>query len=88
MSENIFTQMQQNMGLWTKAWDEHLARMNAISEEVAKLENKGVTQAATAVDEMAKMTRESLAYGSLIAAEWRRVTLDAAKRTADMLSGR
>ena len=43
MSENIFTQMQQNMGLWTKAWDEQLARMTAISEEIGKFENKGVT---------------------------------------------
>ncbi len=88
MSENIFTQMQQNMGLWTKAWDEQLARMTAVSEEIGKFEHKGVAQATTAVDEMAKMTRESFAYGSLIAAEWRKVTLDAAKRTTDMLSGR
>ena len=38
------------------------------------------------VDEAAKITKESIAYSSALAAEWRRLSLEAVKRTADMFA--
>jgi hypothetical protein len=65
------------MSLWKKAAEDHVARVKSITDEWVKLEGKGYEQAGAMVDEMAKLTKESLAYNAQLASEWRKLTLDA-----------
>lgn len=66
---------QQWMNFWKKASDDQLQRMQTMGDEWAKLEGKGFEQWSIAVDEMAKLTKESLAYTGQLAAEWRKLYL-------------
>jgi methyl-accepting chemotaxis protein len=71
-----------------KAMDEQMQRFHAMSDEMAKLEQKGIEQARQAVDEAAKLTKETLAYASQIAGEWRKLALEAARRTAELFNAK
>ena len=82
MVENVTSQVQQGFGVWKKAWEDHVSRVNAIVTEVNKVEQKNVEQFTNAVDEFAKLTRENLAYATQLAAEWRKLSLDATKKAA------
>jgi len=48
------------------------------------MEAKALEQTKTAIEESARLSRESLAYQSQLAAEWRKASLEAARRTAQM----
>jgi hypothetical protein len=78
------SQVQQVVGLWQKSWSDHVARVASLYEEVGKVEAKQVEQVTTAVDEMAKLTRETMSYAAQLAAEWRRLSLDATRRSTEM----
>lgn len=81
MSETKFAEPQYWMSFWTKAAEAQLASVAVVAGEVAKLEGKSLENAHTAVDEMAKMGKESLAYTAQLSAEWRKLWLDAAKKS-------
>ena len=87
MVEQITSQVQHGFGMWKKAWDDHVARVNAIFGEVNKLEQKNAEQFTNAVDEVAKMTRENLAYATQLTSEWRKVSLETTKKAASFVSG-
>ncbi len=76
MSNTGFVAPQEWMSFWKKAAEDHVTRVKSITDEWAKLEGKGFEQAGAMVDEMAKLTKESLAYNAQLAAEWRKLTLD------------
>lgn len=71
---------------FTAAWESHLARVEAFWAQVAEMENKALAQAKSNVDEQARVARESLSYAGTFAAEWRKASLEMAKRTAQMMS--
>lgn len=70
MNNDFFAAPHEWMSFWKKA-----ARTAA--DEWTKLEGKRVEQAGAAIDEMSKLTKETLAYTSQLAAEWRKLTVDA-----------
>ncbi|MDB4995890.1 MAG: hypothetical protein JWM74_3322 [Myxococcaceae bacterium] len=78
------SQTQQFAGAFQKTWNDHVARVASIYEEVGKVEAKQVEQVTTAVDEMAKLTRETLSYTAQLAAEWRRLSLEATRKSTEM----
>lgn len=86
MVENIASQVQQGFGMWKKAWEDHVSRVNAVVTEANKLEQKNVEQFTNAVDEVAKLTRENLAYATQLAAEWRKLSLEATKKAASFVN--
>jgi ferritin-like metal-binding protein YciE len=57
-------------------------------DEAAKLETKGMEQATSAIDELGKMQKDSLAYLAQLTTEWRKLTLEATKRTAELFAAR
>lgn len=79
---------QQAFEAWKKVVDDQIARMGSLYEEVAKFEGKGIEQARTAIDEFAKAMKESISYATQYTAEWRRVTMEAARRTAELMTPR
>jgi hypothetical protein len=66
--------------------DEQLARVELMYGEMARMQEQSLEQTRHAVDEMAKLTKDSINYFGQLQAEWRKLTLDAAKKSADFLS--
>ncbi len=87
MSEQTTSQTQQIKDTFRKAVSDHAERVEGIFAEMAKLEEKGLEQAAAQLDEATRLTKISLAYASELATQWRKLMVDAARRTAEMVSG-
>jgi hypothetical protein len=71
---------------WTKAWIDPLERIEAIYDQVAKMQAASVEQARKNVDEAARLTKESIAYTEQLTAQWRALSFDAARRMAEMFA--
>lgn len=67
-------------------WNAHLARVEAFYGRMAEMESKAVEQSRTAIDESARLSRETLNCGSTLAAEWRRASLEATRIAINMMS--
>ena len=87
MAEQTTSQTQQIKDNFRKAVSDHAERVDSVFTEMAKLEEKGLEQAAAQLDEAARLTKVSLAYASELTAQWRKLWVDAARRTAEMVSG-
>lgn len=81
MSKAEFVAPHEWMSFWKKAVEDHAGRVQTAADEWAKLEGKGIEQAGAMVDEMSKLTKESLAYTAQLASEWRKLTLDVLKKS-------
>lgn len=86
MNETVNSHVQQTKAAWTRAVDDGVARMTAALEESAKLETKGAEQVTQAIDELAKLQKDSLAYALQLGAEWRKLALEATRRTAELFA--
>jgi hypothetical protein len=75
MSEKETSQAQQS---WKK--------VDSWMEEWAKIEAKSNEQMQQAIEESARLARESLAYGMKLSAEWRKLGLETLKRTSNVFS--
>jgi hypothetical protein len=82
--ENV--QLQQVQAFWLKAIQDGFGKTAAFYEELAKVDAARNEQASGAIDEMAKLTKESIAYSASLGAEWRRLTLEAIKRSTEMFT--
>jgi cytoplasmic iron level regulating protein YaaA (DUF328/UPF0246 family) len=80
MSENIFLQAQQNF--FKALTEDHFARVEAVSDEVAKIQNKAFAQWQTATAEAIKLWTGSFEYGVQLSAEYRKLALEAARQAA------
>lgn len=63
--------------------EEHLRRTESFWKDVAEAEAKGAEQAKMAIDESAKLMKETLDYGLKLSNEWRRMAMDATRRAAE-----
>jgi hypothetical protein len=86
VQQTISEQQKKAMEAWRKSVDDQIARMGSVYEEFAKSESKSVEQARTAIDEFAKVMKESLNYATQYAGEWRRLSLEATRRTAELMT--
>jgi hypothetical protein len=84
MISNDATSQMHNM--FAKAFETHLARVEAFYGQVAETEQKALEQSKTAFEESARLSRESLAYSSTLAAEWRKASLEATRNAIKMMS--
>ena len=73
-----------NNGAWKKLVDEQTVRMESLYSEIAKMEDKGVERMQSAVDESARLLKDTFAWYGEMTSEWRKMTLDATKRTAEL----
>lgn len=74
-----FSQPQQFFELWTKAAKENLARLETLSAQMQKLQGQGIDRAHEAIDESAKLMKESLTYAQTLGLEWQKLTLETIK---------
>jgi hypothetical protein len=79
-------QVQQIVGEWSRMVSEQVARVESGLGELAKLESKAVAQAVTGFEEAGRIAKESLTLTEKASAEFRKLFLDATRRTAAILA--
>jgi hypothetical protein len=68
---------------WQKAWLESIERMTGASAQVQGYEQRAIDQATAAVDEVARLTKATIAYGAEISQASRGQWIDTARKLAD-----
>jgi hypothetical protein len=76
----------QHASPFTKPLADGVARAESAFAEYGKLEEKMLEHAVTGIDEAARLSKESLAYGAALMTEWRKLTLEATRRAASMMT--
>lgn len=69
--------------VWRKMTDDSIARMTAFYAEIDKVEAKNLERAEQAMHEAAKLTRDTLAYGAQLGAEWRKLSLETLNKATE-----
>ena len=82
MFPNAFVHTQQFVALWTQMTEEHLARMEQLGQELHAAEGKAGERAREAIDETARLMKESVTYVTQLSADWRKITAEATKKAA------
>lgn len=63
-----------------------MQHIEQLVSEIAKLEQKAADQARFAIDEMARVGKEYVAYGAQLSGEWRKFVLEAGKRVSELMT--
>ena len=71
-----------------RAMTDGIERTRAFWDEYTRLEAQGMTHARTVVGESARMATETMNYAATLGAEWRKLSLEATRRTFEMLTPR
>lgn len=69
-----------------RALHDGVERARAFWDEYARLEAQGLTHGRAMLTEGARMAGESLGYASLLTAEWRKLSLEATRRTLEFFT--
>ena len=78
-----FTQPQQFFDAWTKLSAEQIARFEQMTAQVEDLQQKAFVRACEAIDESARLMKESMTYSLKLQDEWRKITLEAGKKAGE-----
>ncbi len=84
MSESTTSQVREAQGAWKKLVDDHVARVETASAEVARWQEKALEQNRQAIDDFAKLGRDSLSYFGQLSASFYKLTLEATRKAAEM----
>lgn len=71
---------------WARMTQEGLHRMQAFFDELAKLEGSQYERTRTAADEVAKLVGDTFSYANQMTNEWRKLTLEATRRSTEMFT--
>jgi len=71
------------MEMWSKWTNDSLVRMQSLYDEMASIEGKAYDRAKATSEQLADLTSESITYFTKLADEWRKITLDATRRSAE-----
>jgi len=86
MKFDPFAQWGKVLETWQKMTDDSIARATAFYAEIEKVEAKRVERVESAIEEMAKLQKETLAYGAQLGAELRKVSLEALQKVSALAS--
>jgi hypothetical protein len=84
MFQSFFLHPQQITDHWSKALRQQLERFEAMSTEADRVHGQGLERAHQAIDETAKLMKDSLDYAGQLGTEWRKWWLGAVKQTTDL----
>jgi hypothetical protein len=76
-----FTQPQQFLEMWAKAAKDQMDRMEQLGEQLGKVQGQSVERAQQAIDESAKLMKESMSYALTLSNEWRKLGIDITRKT-------
>ena len=79
-----FTQPQQIGEFWLKAMKDQLTRAETMQKELERIEAHTVERTSEAFEESTKLARESIAYSQKLQADWRKISIDAFKKSSEM----
>jgi hypothetical protein len=80
MNVSSFVQPQQFVEMWTKMGATSLARMEEVEGAVREMQKKVLTRTVEAIDESARLMKESLAYSMKLTEEWQKITVENGKK--------
>ena len=86
LNEKVVAQGQQLKDAWNKMVTEQSDKVAAMYDELAKLETKGFDQTRAALEETTKLVKSTLEYQMQLAAEWRKLAIDATRRAAEVMT--
>lgn len=75
---NPVVEKMTDVAAWTAVMNEQLQRYNAISSEMLAMEKQTMDNAARAIDEIARLSKESLAYSLRMSEQWHKYATEAA----------
>lgn len=81
-----FAAWNKGFEMVSKMQADGVSRALSFFEEVSKLESKGAERGAIAIDEMSVLGKETLAYSVQLAAEMRKVQLEAFKSATSVFA--
>ncbi len=82
MKTNPFAPVSEAFETWQKIADDSFARTAAFYSQMDEMEAKSIERTDHAIQEIAKLTKETLAYGAQLGAAWRKISLETMQRTA------
>ncbi|MBK6514581.1 MAG: hypothetical protein IPM79_32810 [Polyangiaceae bacterium] len=82
MFPGSFTQPQQFVDAWTKMTAEQVARFEQMTAQYEEMQQKAMERAFEAIDESARLMKESLSYATKLSDEWRKITVENGKKAA------
>jgi hypothetical protein len=83
MDFNPFAIWGKTMETFTKMAEDSTSRTSAFFAEIEKQDAARVERTSTAIDEIARLQKETLVYTAKMGAEMRKMSLDAMKSVAD-----
>lgn len=84
--QEVFAQMQQFGMQWARTAREQLDQWVGAAETIDGWQREGVQRAGEATEEMAKLVKSGLEYGGTLAEQWRTSSVEAVRRTIDMVA--
>jgi len=79
MSDQTSSHVQQAQDAWKKMVDDHVTRVEELHAQIARVESQTTERTREAIDEVARMSKETLGYAGQLSAEWRKLTLEATR---------
>ena len=80
--------MAMGMEAWARISQEGMARFQSMYDELVKLEATAHTRMTQYANDFSVLATESATYAAQLAAEWRKLTLDATKRAGEMFGAK
>ena len=75
-----------NRDAWRRAVGDQVARAQAVTDELARVEARNLALARTLVDESARLSHATLTYAAQLSAWWHKLMAEAARHTLDLVT--
>ncbi len=86
MFTDYFTHTQQFAENWKKMAGEPMKQFEEVIANINTMQEQSVERASDAIDGSAKLVKDSLRYSQELTQQWRKLSLDASKRAAEMMT--
>jgi aryl carrier-like protein len=81
----VFSQMHKNaLDAWKKAMDEQVSRTHTVLGRFAETEAQSELAAHVAIDEWARLAKETMRFQMELSSEWRKQSLEAMQKMMSM----
>ena len=84
MSDKKPSQSQQFTDFFTQSMHDQVARTQAFYAEAEKLRLMAMERAQSNVDELARLTKESINYANQLATAWQNLAMESFRKAADV----
>jgi hypothetical protein len=86
MSDTKTSQVQDHQAAWKKMVDDQIGRTELAYAEMARIQEQVLTHNKQAIDDMAKLTKDSVDYFAELSSQWRKLTLEVTRKAVDLAS--